>query len=213
MLLHLCYYPKTDLSKYWKLFNYKLNHNFFEMKKLYFFIAALAVSMAFTSCGNSKKQSEESSTAGQVNQALDVSKALYVEEILKNAEKEVGKEITLKGFVTHTCKHSGRRCFVMGNDQKTSIRVEAIGNIGGFNRELIGSELVIKGILRENKLTKEYIDQAEEELKEKQGKESNGETCDAELSNIENMRKWMKENNKDYYSIYFVEGTDYEVVE
>lgn len=44
-------------------------------------------------------------------------------------------------------------------------------------------------------------------------KESNGETCDAELSNIENMRKWMKENNKDYYSIYFVEGTDYEVVE
>ena len=101
----------------------------------------------------------------------------------------------------------------MGNDQKTSIRVEARGNIGGFNRELIGSELVIKGILKENKLTKEYIDQAEEELKEKQGKESNGETCDAELSNIENMRKWMKENNKDYYSIYFVEGTDYEVVE
>lgn len=166
------------------------------MKKLYFFIAALAVSVAFTSCGNSKKQSEETSTTELVAQKIDASKALYVEEILKNAEQEVGKEITLKGFVTHTCKHSGRRCFVMGNDQKTSIRVEARGNIGGFNRELIGSELVIKGI-----------------LKEKQGKEGNGETCDAELSNIENMRKWMKENNKDYYSIYFVEGTDYEVVE
>ena len=177
------------------------------MKKLYFFIAALAVSVAFTSCGNSKKQSDESSATELAAQKIDVSKALYVEEILKNAEQEVGKEITLKGFVTHTCKHSGR------NDQKTSIRVEARGNIGGFNRELIGSELVIKGILKENKLTKEYIDQAEEELKEKQGKEGNGETCDAELSNIENMRKWMKENNKDYYSIYFVEGTDYEVVE
>ena len=183
------------------------------MKKLYFFIAALAVSVAFTSCRNSKKQSEKTSTTEQVAQKIDASKALYVEEILKNAENEVGKEITLKGFVTHTCKHSGRRCFVMCNDQKTSIRVEARGHIGGFNRELIGSELVIKGILKENKLTKEYIDQAEEELKEKQGKESNGETCDAELSNIENMRKWMKENNKDYYSIYFVEGTDYEVVE
>ena len=183
------------------------------MKKLYFFIAALAVSVAFTSCGNSKKQSDESSATELAAQKIDVSKALYVEEILKNAEQEVGKEITLKGFVTHTCKHSGRRCFVMGNDQKTSIRVEARGNIGGFNRELIGSELVIKGVLKENKLTKEYIDQAEEELKEKQGKEGNGETCDAELSNIENMRKWMKENNKDYYSIYFVEGTDYEVVE
>ena len=183
------------------------------MKKLYFFIVCLTVGTAFASCGNSRKQSEESSTTEQVDQKIDASKALYVEEILKNAEKEVGKEITLKGFVTHTCKHSGRRCFVMGNDQKTSIRVEAKGNIGGFNRELIGSELVIKGILKENKLTKEYIDQAEEELKGKQGQESDGEICDAELSNINNMRKWMKENNKDYYSVYYVEGTDYEIIE
>ena len=55
------------------------------MKKLYFFIAALAVSVAFTSCGNSKKQSEEASTTEQVAQKIDASKALYVEEILKNA--------------------------------------------------------------------------------------------------------------------------------
>ena len=183
------------------------------MRKLYFFVVCLTVGMAFTSCGNSKKQSEESSTTEQVAQGIDVSKASYVEEILQNAEKEVGKEITLKGFVTHTCKHSGRRCFVMGNDQKTSIRVEARENIGGFNRELIGSELVIKGVLKENKLTKEYIDQAEEELKGKQRQESDGEICDAELSNINNMRKWMKENNKDYYSVYYVEGTDYEIIE
>lgn len=54
----------------------------------------------------------------------------------------------------------------------------------------------------------------EEELMEKQGKEEgNGETCDAEMNNIQNMRAWMKANNKDYYSIYYVDGTDYEVVE
>ena len=184
------------------------------MKKLYFFIAALAVSVAFTSCRNSKNQSDKTSPTAKVDQKIDPSKALYVEEILKNSENEVVKEITLKGFVTHTCKHSGRRCFVMGNDQKTSIRVEARGNIGGFNRELIGSELVIKGILKENKLTKEYIDQAEEELKEKQGKaEGNGETCDAEMNNIQSMREWMKANNKDYYSIYYIDGTEYVVAE
>lgn len=182
------------------------------MKKLYFLMVVVAFSLSFTSCGNSKKQSEESATA-QVSSKMDVAKAMYVEEILQHAEQEVEKEILLKGFVTHTCKHSGRRCFVMGNDQKTSIRVEAKGNIGGFNRELIGSELVIKGILKENKLTKEYIDQAEEELNEKKGKEGNGETCESELNNIKGMREWMKANHKDYYSIYYVDGTDYEVVE
>ena len=43
-----------------------------------------------------------------------------MEDILKDAEKNVDKEVVLKGFITHTCKHSGRRCFVMGKDQKTS---------------------------------------------------------------------------------------------
>lgn len=183
------------------------------MRIFYLFMAALAVSATLASCGNNKKSGEESAMTEQTVQSLDPSKALYVEEILKNAEQNIGKKITLKGFVTHTCKHSGRRCFVIGNDQKTTIRVEARGHIGGFNRELIGSELIIQGTLRENKLTKEYIDQAEEQLKEKQGKEGDGETCDAELNNISSMRQWMKEHNKDYYSIYYVEGTDYEVVE
>ena len=86
------------------------------MKKLYFLMVVVAFSLSFTSCGNSKKQSEESATA-QVSSKMDVAKAMYVEEILQHAEQEVGKEILLKGFVTHTCKHSGRRCFVMGNDQ------------------------------------------------------------------------------------------------
>ena len=143
------------------------------MKKLFFIVAAACLLTA-TSCVNNNKKSETSQE--QPTAALSASEAKYVEDILKDAEKNVDKEVVLKGFITHTCKHSGRRCFVMGKDQKTSVRVEAKGNIGGFNRELIGSEVIIKGILRENRLTKEYIDQAEEELKEKQGKaEGNGE--------------------------------------
>lgn len=181
------------------------------MKKLFFIVAAACL-LTVTSCVNNNKKSETSQE--QSTAALSVNEAKYVEDILKDAEKNVDKEVVLKGFITHTCKHSGRRCFVMGKDQKTSVRVEAKGNIGGFNRELIGSEVIIKGILRENRLTKEYIDQAEEELKEKQGKaEGNGETCDAEMNNIQSMREWMKANNKDYYSIYYIDGTEYEVAE
>lgn len=184
------------------------------MKKLVF-VFVVALFIGATACSNVNKKSTESSQTEQVlSGKIEADKALYVEEILKSAENQVGKEVVLKGFITHTCKHSGRRCFVMGNDQKTSVRVEAKGNIGGFNRELIGSEVIIKGILRENRLTKEYLAQAEEEIKEKQGKsETDGESCDAEMNNIASMKEWMKPNNKDYYSIYYIDGTDYEVVE
>lgn len=183
------------------------------MKKYFFVMAAFTMLLGFSACGNSNKKAAETAEVATAP-AVDASNAVYVEDLLQTAEANVGKDVTLKGFITHTCKHSGRRCFVVGKDQKTSLRIEAKGNIGGFNRELIGSEVVIKGVLRENRLTKEYIDQAEEELKEKQGKEEgNGETCNAEMNNIQNMRAWMKANNKDYYSIYYVDGTDYEVVE
>ena len=179
--------------------------------KNFIYVLVAVLGFGLSACGNTKKQSAEG--AEQENKVA-VENALYVEDLLAKAETEVNKEIVLKGTITHTCKHSGRRCFVVGKDQKTSIRVEAKGNIGGFNRELIGSEVVIKGTLRENRLTKEYINQMEEELNEKKGKaEGNGESCDAEMKNIASMRNWMKQNNKEFYSIYYVDGTEYEVVE
>lgn len=178
------------------------------MKKfMYLAVAALALNLA--ACGNSSKK------AGATINTITVSSAQtqYVEEILASADSNVGKEVTLKGFITHTCKHSGRRCFVVGKDQQTSIRVEAKGEIGGFNRELIGSEVIIKGILRENKLSKEYIDQMEEAVNEKKAGGESTESCESEMQNITAMRRWMKEHNKDSYSVYYIDGINYEVVE
>ncbi len=175
---------------------------------IYVLVAALSVSLA--ACTSNKKKNVESTEQQEV--ALSVDKAVCLEDLLANAEANVGKEVTLRGVITHTCKHSGRRCFIAGKDQKTTIRVEAKGNIGGFNRELIGSEVVVKGTLRENRLTKEYLAQMEEDLNDKQGKE-NAETCESELKNIEGMREWMKANNKDFYSVYYMDGLEYEVVE
>ena len=93
-------------------------------------------------------------------------------------------------------------------------RVEAKGDIGGFNRELIGSDIVVKGVLRENKLSKEYIDQMEKEVNDKKAQETgSAESCESEMNNIKAMREWMKANNKDAYSIYYVDGMSYEVAE
>ena len=181
------------------------------MKKIVYVMVAV-LGLGLTACGNSNKKQASEATEQTETVAVDVNKAVCVEDLLAKAETQVDKEVVLKGVITHTCKHSGRRCFVVGKDQKTTIRVEAKGNIGGFNRELIGSEVAIKGTLRENRLTKEYIDQMEEELNDKQGK-ADAETCETEMKNIQGMRDWMKQNNKDFYSLYYIDGLEYEVVE
>ena len=184
------------------------------MKKIIFVVIAF-LGFGLASCGNSsKKQTTDEKTVQSEVKTVDVEKALCLEDILAKAETEVGKEVVLKGKITHTCKHSGRRCFVVGKDDKTSIRVEAKGNIGGFNRELIGSVVAIKGILRENRMTEEDIDAMEAEYKKQQEAAKPGEGhCDTELKNIQGMRDWMKANNKEFYSIYYMDGMEFEVVE
>ena len=185
------------------------------MKRIIYLLVAV-IGLGVAACGNSNKSKEDKAEKAAVvkKAAVEVEKAVYVEDLLAKAAEHVNKEIVVRGFITHTCKHSGRRCFVVGKDQKTSVRVEAKGNIGGFNRELIGSEVAIKGLLKENRLTKEYIDQMEEDVNEKQGKEDGAvESCQAEMNNIKSMREWMKANNKEFYSLYYIDGMDYEVIE
>ncbi|MFR9651191.1 MAG: hypothetical protein SNG35_04120 [Rikenellaceae bacterium] len=181
------------------------------MKKLLY---ALSVVLFMASCiGNTTTSNNTKSSCESASKASDT-KSYKLEELLKSAEGLVDKEVIVIGTITHTCKHSGRRCFMVGDDQKTSFRIEAKGEIGGFNRELIGSELAVKGILRENRLTNEYLDAWEERVAESQGKEDgSAESCDAETANINSMREWMKRNNKEYYSLYFMDGTSFEVVE
>ena len=160
----------------------------------------------------SNKSNEQKPTA-EFNTNAVQNKVLTIASLLNRAPGLVNSEVTVRGTVTHTCKHSGKRWFIVGDDQKTTLRVEAKGEIGGFNRELTGSELAITGKLRERKLSKEYIDQYEEQVKEQEAKEGSAESCQSEKMNIQNMREWMKKNNKDYFSTYFMDGESYEVLE
>lgn len=181
------------------------------MKKL---IYVLALTLFMASCIGNNTQSKSDATANsEVSTKADDVTSYKLNDLLSKADSLVEKEVIVIGTVTHTCKHSGRRCFIVGDDQKTSFRIEAKGEIGGFNRELIGSELAIKGTLKEQRLTNEYLDAWEERVNESQGEDGSAETCSAETNNINSMREWMKNNNKDYYSLYFMDGTSFEVVE
>lgn len=173
----------------------------------------LVVLVGFYSCGNQKKEktgAEEETPLAEASASIPEFK---LDDLLLVADQHLDQKVVVRGFVTHTCAHSGKRCFIVGENQNTSFRVEAGDEISGFDRELVGSELLVTGVLKERRMTKEYIDQHEKEVNEKKAEEDgSAESCQAELDNIQEMREWMKANGKDYYSIYFMEGESYEVV-
>ncbi len=179
------------------------------MKRILLLVAFAVMASSCLGGGAEKKSGADAETTKAQ------SKVYTLETLLADAENLVDKAVEVKGVVTHTCKHSGRRCFIQSADQKTTLRIEAAGeNLQSFPREVVGSEILAKGTLRERRLTSEYIDRWEDDVKEKMGKEDGSvESCAAETNNINAMREWMKSNNKDYYSIFYMDGESYEVVE
>jgi hypothetical protein len=180
------------------------------MKKL---ALLMMVAVAILSCNGNKKADSAAENEKKDTIASVSSPAYDLDELLKVADTEVDKNIKVTGYVTHTCKHSGKRCFIVGESQTASMRIEAKGDIGGFNRELVGSKIEVSGTLKERRLTKEYIDQLEKDTKLKKEEDGAAESCAAELSNINDMRKWMKDNNKEYYAIFYVDGLSFNVLE
>jgi hypothetical protein len=180
------------------------------MKQL-FVLSVLSV--AIFSCSGNKKAETATETAEVTTVADEQLPAFGLDSLLKVAERELDKTVKVNGYVTHTCKHSGKRCFIVGESQSVSMRIEAKGEIGGFNRELVGSKIEVAGILKERRLSSEYIANMEKDVELKKKEDGSAESCAAELSNIAEMRKWMKDNGKDYYSIYYMDGLNFTVLD
>jgi hypothetical protein len=180
------------------------------MKQL---IVLAVLSVALFSCGGNKKT--EVSEDNKLETSIAEETGVYeLDNLLDIADQKVEKTIKVVGTVTHTCKHSGKRCFIIGKSRIASMRVEAKGEIGGFNRELVGSKLEITGTLKEQRLTEEYIDQMKQDVEKKKDEgAAAAETCTAELRSINDMRKWMKDHGKNYYVIYYMDGLNYTTID
>jgi len=177
-----------------------------------------AIALCIISCSNK---------TGKVQNETEDQSSYSVEKLMASAESEVGKEIELKGIVTHVCKHSGKKCFLSGETEDLSIQVMAGGNITTFDKELIGSEILVKGTLKEGKrISREDINAQEQALNEElktanshehgegcnHGEEGeNAHQCESKLNSIKQMQAWMEKNNKDFYALYYIDGISYEL--
>jgi hypothetical protein len=179
------------------------------MKKSLLLLLSLAI---MTACSNQANQKKAEELA-----------VLTVDQLQEKGKDLVGKEVLVKGTVTHVCKESGARCFVMGSTEDISIRIEA-GKIGSFSQEQMGSEIQVRGILQEVQLDEE--DLAEMEKAAGEGESANKghalghdgpsmHTVDGgkhdstnQAQKIEQMSQKLAESKEGYVPVYYLDGIE-----
>lgn len=196
------------------------------MKTKAILIAAVAVLIfSFAACGNKQaKKVESETTSGQVT-----SSAMEIDSLLSDADALAGKEVTIEGVCTHTCKHGATKIFLMGSDDTQTIRVEA-GKLGSFSSKCVNAIVRVTGILKEQRVDEAYLQNWEAKLKtqaqEKHGdseagcdseKKARGEKANTAEGRIADFRAKIADRKaktgKDYLSFYYVEADSYEVQE
>lgn len=194
------------------------------MKTRSLLVAFMAFSaLTFSACSNNKKNDTQ-----QASEATS-SAALSIDEVLASADSLAGKEVTIQGICTHTCKHGATKIFLMGSDDTKTIRVEAC-KLGSFDSKCVNSIVEVKGILVEDRIDEAYLQNWEKQLStqtEKQHgdgeagcdteKKARGETGNTAQERIADFRakiaQQKAQTGKDYLSFYHVDAASYDIKE
>jgi hypothetical protein len=165
------------------------------MQKIFAIILSVLI---FIACSENKQQAELAS--------------ITVTDITAKTSEYVGKTVSLTGTVVHVCKHGGKRLFMVGEDSKQRFKVTAGTGVGSFDVKLEGSDIVVTGLVEEQRVDEAYLNSWEEEItpetKPEVGHEGHdkGEEEedheDEQKKKIENMRKKLAESGKEYLSFY-----------
>jgi len=110
------------------------------MNKIVIFLVLGLLSMA---CNQTAKTDGKSETV-----VKEEVMAATIEELVATPGEYKDKDVAFQGMVSHVCKHGGQKCFVVGSDGETQIRLVPGGDIDEFKLDLEGSTLAVKGILR-----------------------------------------------------------------
>ena len=192
------------------------------MKKL-LFVALIAT--AFISCQNNSQKVENATEKVPDNEVT----IIQVADFDSLAGNLVGKKIQLLGTVDHVCQHGGQRMFIVDNESDARIKVTPAEEIAAFNTNLIGNDLLITGIVDEQRIDEAYLMEWEEEIKagsamsDDKGEgthlggnvEKGGSEADVseEMQKVNNLREQLQASGKDYLSFYSIVCTAYDVMQ
>lgn len=204
------------------------------IRKILFLFVITAI---IAGCNNT--QSPSSETEGSEQEMTAEMVTLAIVDFDNEAGNYVGKEVQISGLVNHTCKHGGKRMFIIDTETEQTVKIEAGENIPSFDAELEGSEVIVTGIINEliideaylleweaeieaemSEATAEEIEEHADEAEEGEHEHAGGglgEKADmgehiSGFEKIENYRKEIKESGKDHLSFYSIECISFEVI-
>lgn len=135
------------------------------IKKILFLFVITAF---ITSCNNT--QSPSADTEGSEQEMTAELVTLAIVDFDNEAGNYVGKEVQISGLVNHTCKHGGKRMFLIDTETEQTVKIEAGENIASFDAELEGSEVIVNGIINELIIDEAYLLEWEAEIEEEMSK-------------------------------------------
>ncbi len=145
------------------------------IRKVLFLFAFAAL---IISCNNTQNPSAEAESMDQEINAELVTLAIV--DFDNQAGNYVGKEVQISGLVNHTCKHGGKRMFLIDTETEQTVKIEAGENITSFDAELEGSEVIVTGIINELIIDEAYLLEWEAEIEAEMLEETEAEAEEIE---------------------------------
>jgi|AntRauTorckE6833_2_1112554.scaffolds.fasta_scaffold03507_5 PBP1b-binding outer membrane lipoprotein LpoB len=171
--------------------------NFKPMKKIIalFFAAAL---LAGCSSESSNKNEEAKKSQTSIPQ---IELAAFNEE----AGNYVDQKISVTGIVDHVCRHGGKRLLLVADG--ADIHVE---NDQRFDEDLMGNEIEIIGIVREERIDESHCLKMEEDIIESHNAgDIDEDHFENKQKQIEFYRDSMEKANVEYLAFYSLDYVDH----
>lgn len=138
---------------------------------------------------------------------------------LGQADTLANRQVIIEGTVFHTCKHGGKRLFLVDGSDSVRVEVTAGGEITKFDEALVGSRIRVYGTLKEERIDEKYLNEWENEIKNPKethevglhsgAKGHEDQDVNDKLANVAALRADLKASGKDHLSFYSIEAWKY----
>ncbi len=172
------------------------------------FLMIIALAVIFISCsggaGTDVAVQDEGASMEATQQETPM---IAIGEFDTKAGDFVDQEIMVEGIVDHVCKHGGKKLFLVSDDGDLHVESDT-----RFDEALAGSQVAVKGIVREFRVDEAYCLKMEEDNIQSHKKgETDEDLYEMKMAQIKEYRDSMATAGVDHLSFYSVEYISHEV--
>ncbi|MBN1198018.1 MAG: OB-fold nucleic acid binding domain-containing protein [Bacteroidales bacterium] len=184
------------------------------MTKKFLSFLFIALTIAY-GCNQAPKENAEEASADTV--------LLTVATFDTSASYYVDQPVWIEGTVLHTCKHGGKRMFLVDGNDSIMVEVTTGPDIVMFDESLVGSRVNVLGILKEERIDEKYLNEWEAELMKPaeenheagvhEGTKGHEEQPkEAKLEQINALRNQIASSGSDHISRYSIEAISFQEI-